>query len=86
MLFWTIGLKFLFPNWAVLSSVHHLSEFLLVKILPVKEVVGKDFPSLFSTGLLRYTLFVVNLLFYEFVLRALEVSFVPCLYFMFDVT
>lgn len=57
MLFWTIGLKFLFLSWAVLSSVLHLSEFLHVKILPIKVVAGKDFLSLSWTGLLRYTIY-----------------------------
>ncbi|KAL0319420.1 UNVERIFIED_CONTAM: Midasin [Sesamum angustifolium] len=46
-------LEFSFLSWAVLSSAQHLSEFLHVKILHIKEVGGKAFLSPSSIGSLR---------------------------------
>lgn len=53
MLFLIIELRSLSQSWVLHLSAHHPSEFLLVKILPIKAAAEKAFQSHFSTVLLR---------------------------------
>lgn len=53
MLFLIIELRSLSQSWVLHLSVQHPSEFLLVKILPIKVAAEKAFRSHFSTVLLR---------------------------------
>lgn len=54
MPYWTIELRCLFLSWHLRLNVHHLLEFLHVRILRTKEVEGKAFLSHSSIGSLRY--------------------------------
>lgn len=65
MLFWIIVGRSLFRSLVLLLGVHRLSEFLLVKTLLIRVVVGKAFQGPFSTVSPR----LVCVIFFEAMVR-----------------